>query len=84
MGHQMTFDEALDGPRLGLLAGAVAGLMEDGCWRTLGEIQRAVKMGSEAGISARLRELRRKHGHDYEKRRRGDGRSGLWEYRFLV
>ena len=77
--QQLTFDALLDGPRLNTLAGAVASLLADGQWRSLGEIRAGVGRGSEAGISARLRELRGKYGYAVEKRR--VGRSGLWQYR---
>jgi hypothetical protein len=54
-------------------------LMRDGQWRTLSEIARAVE-GSEAGVSARLRDLRKPRfgGHGVERRRVS---GGLWEYR---
>lgn len=81
--RQMTLDEMLDRPRLGALAESVLSVMSDGRWRTLGEIRGAVCRGSEAGISARIRELHSKHGFDYEKRRRGLAEQGLWEYRFV-
>lgn len=79
---QLTLDDLLDRPRLNTLAGAILEIMEDGRWRTLGEIRAAVQRGSEAGISARLRELKSEFGIHYEKRRRGAPVSGLWEYRF--
>lgn len=82
MQHQMTFDE-IDRKRMDTLGDAVAECMADRAWRTLGEICDAIKRGSEAGVSARLRELRRFRGLNYEKRRRGGGRSGLYEYRYL-
>ena len=54
----------------------------------VGEIQRAGSdrtghADPEASISARLRDFR-KHGLSVERRRRGDPRAGLWEYRVLV
>lgn len=57
-------------------------LMSDGTWRTLAEIARAVG-GSEAGVSARLRDLRKPRWgrHTVERARRGPG---LWEYRLVV
>lgn len=56
-------------------------LMRDGGWRTLAEIARAVE-GSEAGVSARLRDLRKERfgSHGVERRRVA---GGLWEYRCL-
>ena len=77
-----TFDAAHDGARLTTLLDAVRSLMADGRWRTLAEIV-VVTGGSEAGISARLRDLRKTAfgGHTVERRYRGDG---LWEYRLIV
>jgi hypothetical protein len=59
--------------------------MSDGAWRTLEEIRSRVG-GSEAAISARLRDLRKDKfgGHIVESRRRGDGSRGLWEYRLVL
>lgn len=75
-----TFDQSKDGPRLGRQLDAVLSLMRDGRWRSIPEILAAIGMGSEAGISARLRDLRKpKFGcHTVERRRRV---GGLWEYR---
>jgi hypothetical protein len=54
-------------------------LMRDGQWRTLAEVARSVG-GSEAGVSARLRDLRKERfGGNQVERRRVAG--GLWEYR---
>jgi hypothetical protein len=47
-----------DGQRIANLRQRVQALMEDHAWRTLGEIRAAVG-GSEAGVSARLRDLRK-------------------------
>jgi hypothetical protein len=54
-------------------------LMTDGAWHTLPELAKAVQ-GSEAGVSARLRDLRKARfgGHVVDKRR---VEGGLWEYR---
>jgi len=62
----------------------VATLMRDGQWRTLAEIQH-VAGGSEAGVSARLRDLRKRKcgSHVVERRRRGDPADGLFEYRVI-
>ena len=77
-----TYDPALDKERLETQLGKVYRLMRDGKWRTLAEIQ-AVAGGSEAGCSARIRDLRKpRHGsHCVERRRRGEGKRGLFEYR---
>ena len=77
-----TYDPALDEDRLRTLLGRVYQTMSDGRWRTLKEIQ-SVAGGSEAGISARLRDLRKPRfgSYDVQRRRRGDPKGGLWEYR---
>lgn len=76
-----TFDAAIDGPRLTSQLEKVREFMADGEWHTLAEIAWAAH-GSEAGVSARLRQLRAM-GRLIEKRRRGH-RSGLWEYRIVA
>lgn len=53
-----TFDKTLDGPRLNRQLDRVFALMSDGKYRTLREIAEAVG-GSEAGVSARLRDLKK-------------------------
>jgi hypothetical protein len=75
----------LDGERLTSQLAAVQALMQDGVWRTLGEIRATLGRGSEAGLSARLRESRTRQagGWTVERRRRGDPTVGLWEYRLL-
>ena len=73
-----TFSAALDSGRLTSQLAKVYRLMRDGRWRTLGDI-RGIVGGSEAGISARLRDLRKKRfgGFTVERRRRT---KALWEY----
>jgi len=77
--------EERDQKRLNTLQGRVWTLMRDGAWRTLLEIQ-AVVGGSEASVSARLRDLRKPawvkvYGEcEVQKRRRTEG---LWEYRVV-
>lgn len=75
-----TFDAELDGPRLGRQLDGVRYMLlaHRGEFFTLGELQ-AMAGGSEAGISARIRDLRkpRNGGHDVQRRRRG---GGVWEY----
>lgn len=80
-----TFSAKLDGERLTGQFARVRALMADGRWRTLAEIAEAAG-GSEAGVSARLRDLRKERfgGHTVERRRRGEPSAGLWEYRLLV
>lgn len=81
----VTFEEMLDGTRLTRQLDAVRALMLDRQWRTLREI--AVRVGgSEAGVSARLRDLRKPgHGsHTVHRRRRGDPTEGLFEYQLIL
>ncbi len=69
--------------------------MLDGKWRTLSELREIVG-GSEGGVSARLRELRRldaalrlwprkiEAGYRVDRRRRYRETSGLFEYRVRI
>lgn len=77
-----TFEPNLDFSRLLTLMERVEALMSDGLWRTLEEI-RSLCGGSEASVSARLRDLRKEKwgAHIVERRRRGEPKAGLWEYR---
>ncbi len=80
-GH--TYDPALDEDRLSKQLGRVYDLMSDGCWRTLWVIQLKCG-GSEAGISARLRDLKKaKFGSYTMEKRRVPNCPGLWEYRMV-
>lgn len=74
-----TYDAARDGERLAGQLRRVQALMADGQWRTLAQIAQAVG-GSEAGVSARLRDLRKPRfgGHVIE---REYVRDGQWMYR---
>ena len=80
-----TYSPANDAERLETLFARVLDLMSDGQWRTLAEIRAAVG-GSEASISARLRDFRKQQfgGHRMDGRRRGDATDGIWEYRVIV
>jgi len=80
-----TYTPTLDGPRLHTLLARVLGLMADKQWRTLAEIKAQVG-GSEAGISARLRDLRKPRfgAFDVNRRRRGAVKAGLHEYQVIV
>lgn len=88
----MTQGKLFDGPdvskqdtaRLSGQLFEVKKLMADGAWRTLGELVKTT-LGSEAGVSARLRDLRKPRfgGHHVERRKR-EGHGGLWEYRLLL
>lgn len=59
-------------------------LMSDSRWRSLAEIA-AITNDPEASISAQLRHMRKKKfgEHTIERRRRGDVKRGLCEYRLL-
>lgn len=73
-----TFDEQRDGARLRTQLSRVRDFMSDGEWRTLAEIAGAAH-GSEAAVSARLRDLRRpKHGGHVILRK--FKQLGLWQY----
>ena len=75
----ITFDEAQDGPRLTTQLDRVRELMSDGRWHSLRWLADAVG-GSEAGVSARIRDLRKvRFGARTVDRKRIDG--GLWVYR---
>jgi hypothetical protein len=65
---------------------AVYGCLSDQQWRTLAEIRACTKCGSEAGISARLRDLRKHRWgqHTVNRRRRGNGEDGLFEYQLII
>jgi hypothetical protein len=84
-----TFDPAKDEVRLGRVLEAVLTVMKDGQWRTLFQIRSALAARdvhtTEAGISARLRDLRKPWGggHTVESERVPET-SGLWRYRVLV
>ena len=57
-------------------------IMKDGQWRTLAQLVGLVG-GSEAAVSARLRDLRKeKYGSHGVSRLRIEG--GLWKYRLIV
>jgi len=82
-----TIDPRIDTKRLATQMGQVYLVMRDGRWRTLSEIAARVD-GSEAGISARLRDLRKQRFADLFRvadveRRRRNG-AGTWEYRVEV
>jgi hypothetical protein len=77
-----TYERELDGQRLFRQLEAVRRVMADGRWRTLAELASVVR-APEASVSARLRDLRKlKWGaRDVQRRRRGEGKRGLFEYR---
>ena len=74
-----TYDAERDGERLKMQLARVWKLMFDQKWRTLEEIS-ARTYGSEASVSARLRDFRKARfgGHVVDRRYVGNG---VWEYR---
>jgi hypothetical protein len=81
-----TYEPELDQERLSTEFWAVKRLMSDSAWRTLKEIRFAIGMGSEAGISARLRDFRKERfgSHTVNRRRRGEGKRGVFEYQLIL
>jgi hypothetical protein len=81
-----TFSPQLDSERLSTALGKVYALMRDGRWRTLNEIAVAVRC-SEAGASARLRDLRKPKFRDVYPNQQVDSdrvEGGLWKYRVVI
>lgn len=82
-----TYCRELDEARLtSLLRKVLWNLLRSGSWWTLAQLRERCG-GSEAGISARIRDLRKPRfgGFRIEHRRRqGAEKSGLWEYRLAV
>lgn len=80
-----TYDSARDKSRLNSQLECVLWIICDGEWHTLAGIHHAIstqfgKVYSEAGISARLRDLRKERFGELEIDRRNIN-GGLWEYR---
>ncbi len=85
-----TYEPKFDATRLRGEMARVYEMMRFNDWRTLSEIREGIqerfhKFDSEAGISARLRDFRkRKFGaHTVNRRRRGEASRGIWEYQLL-
>lgn len=80
-----TYVRQYDRVRLSGLLAAVFNLMADGRWRTLAEIVAAIERGTEASVSARLRDLRKQKfgGWEIERKRVGAKTSGLHAYRLV-
>lgn len=77
----ITYDSDQDYKRLKGQLWRVFQLMSDGRWRTLAEISEEAG-GSEASVSARLRDLRKEqYGAKEIQRERVEG--GLWRYRLV-
>lgn len=74
-----TFDKKKDGLRLGRQLLAVRDYMTGRGWVTISEVAAAVS-GSQTGVAAAMRSLRKEKfgGHLVESRRRKE--TGLWEY----
>ena len=79
-----TFDPALDLMRLTTQLERVKALMSDQHWRSLQQIAQLVG-GTEASVSARLRDLRKTAFGSFqvERKRQGDPRRGFFVYRVL-
>lgn len=77
-----TFEPAHDLARLTSQLERVKAVMSGGGWFTLTELQRLCG-GSEASLSARLRDCRKPAFGSWivDRRRRGEPSRGLWEYR---
>jgi hypothetical protein len=82
----VTYEPEHDKDRLSGQLKRVKKLMLDGRWRTLAAIHRIVG-GSEAGVSARLRDLRKERFGAFQVQRRavaGLRQKGCFEYRINV
>lgn len=79
-----TYDPELDHDRLSTQLRRVLAVMVDGQWHTLSELADKAQ-GSEAGVSARLRDLRKeKFGSwDVERERLEPGKRGRFAYRLI-
>lgn len=77
-----TFDSVVDGPRVASQLARIEALMDDGTWRTLAAIAAHIGAVSEAGVSARLRQLRNERGRTVDRKRAKPG-SGLYLYRVV-
>ena len=80
-----TYEAEHDLERLTSQLERVKAVLLRGGWYTLGELKAKVG-GSEAGLSARLRDLRKERYGKFvvESRRRGDAKHGLFEYRIKL
>ena len=80
-----TYKPEFDHRRLTGQLRRVFDLMADGEWRTLAQIQRVVG-GTEAAVSARLRDFRKEKfgGYKVARRRKGQAERGLHEYQLCL
>jgi hypothetical protein len=77
-----TYNEARDGARLRSQLERVKAALSDGQWWTLAQLARA-SGGSEASVSARLRDLRKdRFGAHVIERQHVE--CGLWSYRMVA
>jgi hypothetical protein len=83
-GH--TYESEHDHERLASHLKTIRGLVSDGQWHTPDEITAATGYHQTAGITARIRDLRKPKfgGHTVECRRVGNPRNGVWEYRLIL
>lgn len=82
-----TYEAGFDETRLTGQLGRVWEAMKGGKWFTLSELKAATgNRDSEAGLSARIRDLRKPSfgGHTIERQRRNAPERGIWEYRLKV
>ena len=78
-----TMEPDIDGPRISRALDLVLDALQSGGWWTITGLARYAKC-SEAGASARLRDLRKaQHGSHVVGRRRTSPKSGLWEYKLM-
>ena len=78
-----TYDRKLDKPRLTGMLGRVYDAMKDGEWHTLRDLSDK-SSGSEASVSARIRDLRKdKFGHFEVRRQRSPCHKGLFYYKLI-
>lgn len=80
-----TYDPQQDSARLSTQLERVLAFMASGDWHTLREIAMHCG-GSEAAVSARLRDMRKTRfgAHTVNRRPRHDRERGLWEYQLIV
>lgn len=77
----ITYDRPRDGKRLSTQLRLVHGALLTGRWFTLAELAE-ISHGSEASVSARIRDLRKPRFGGYEIEREYVSR-GLWRYRLV-
>jgi hypothetical protein len=87
----LTYVAGFDAERLKGQAKRTYSVMSDERWYTLSELQQIilVRFGvsdSQTGLSARIRDMRKKSrgSHRVNSRRRGDPKAGVWEYQLEV